>query len=59
MQLKSGKNCKTCLINHTKSISHHIMPLIINALRGRHTHSYILTSKSNFKKSGAPATEWY
>ena len=32
-QLKAAKNCKTCLTNHT----HHIMPLVINDVRGRHT----------------------
>ena len=39
--------CETCLTNCTRPISHHIMPLVINALRGghtdtqTHTHTYI------------------
>ena len=37
--------------------SHHITPLVINALRGRHTHTHIYTyqhaNQSNFKKPGA------
>ena len=39
-QLKSGKSCKTCLTNHMQSISHHIMPLVINALEGGHTQRH-------------------
>ena len=31
---------KTCLTNHKGSISHHIMPLVINNLGGRHTHTH-------------------
>jgi len=31
---------KTCLTNHKGSISHHIMPLVINSLRGGHTHTH-------------------
>ena len=38
-QLKAGKSCKTCLTNHTRSISHHITSLVINALRGGHTQT--------------------
>jgi len=45
---------KTCLTNHKGSISHHITLLVINSLRGGHTHTYI-ADKSNFKKSGVPA----
>ena len=30
-QLKAEKSRKTCLTNHTWPISHHIMPLVINA----------------------------
>jgi len=33
----------TCLTNHKSSISHHIMPLVINSLGGGHTHTCILT----------------
>ena len=36
-QLNSRKNHKTCLTNRTQSISHHIMPLVMNALGGGHT----------------------
>ena len=32
-QLRAGESHKTCLINHTQSKSHHIMPLVINVLR--------------------------
>ena len=34
--MKAGKSSKTCLANHTQSISHHITPLAINVLRGGH-----------------------
>ena len=34
-KLKRGK---TSLTNHTQSISYHIMPQVINALRGGYTH---------------------
>jgi len=33
----------TCLINHKSSISHHIMPLVINSLGGGHTHTHTHT----------------
>jgi len=45
----------TCLTNHKSSISHHIMPLVINSLGGGHTHTHTHTDiadKSNFKKPG-------
>jgi len=29
-----------CLANHKGSISHHIMPLVINSLGGGHTHTH-------------------
>ena len=51
-QPKSKKSHKTCLTNHTLSISHHIMPLVINSL-GANTHTYQCVSQSNFKKTGA------
>ena len=38
-QLKNGRSCKTCLTKNTWSISHHITPLVINALGGRHRHT--------------------
>ena len=40
-QMKSRKSCKTCLINYSWSISHHIMPLVINVLGGRRTQTHI------------------
>ena len=42
-QLRSRKAINLCLTSHTRSISHHITPLVINALGGRHTE--ILTRK--------------
>ena len=48
---------KACLTNHTWSISHHIIPLVINALEVGHTHTHTYRSRhvnqSNFKKPGA------
>ena len=41
------------LTNHVEFISCHITPLVINSLRGRHTHTNTRTDfpdKSNFKK---------
>ena len=35
--LKAGESRKTCLTNRTQPISHHITPLVINALGGGHT----------------------
>ena len=57
--LKAGKSRKTCLTNRTWSISHHITPLVINGLGGRHTdrqthtHAYRHANQNNFKKPGA------
>jgi len=55
--INERETTKTCLANHKGSISHHIMPLVINSLEGRHTHRYTHTckhthiaDKSNFKK---------
>jgi len=45
---------KTCLTNHKGSISHPIMPLVINSLRGGHTHIHILMSRTK-ETSRAPA----
>ena len=42
------KSCRTCLTSHTSSISHCIMPLVINNLLGRYTYADLL-DKSNFK----------
>ena len=44
------KSRKTCLTNHTWSISLHTMPLVINVLGAdtqtdKHTHTHMLTSK--------------
>ena len=54
-KLKAGKSHETCLSNRTQPISHHITPLVINALRGGHTdtHAYRRANQSNFKKPGA------
>ena len=48
---KKVKSCRAGLTNHTRSISHHITPLVINALRSGHTyaHTYRCANKSNFK----------
>ena len=45
------KSHRTYLTNQIVSISHHIMPLVINSLRGRHTHRR--PHRTNFKKPGA------
>ena len=42
-QLKAEKSHKTCLTNHTQSISHRITPLVCNAFRGGHTNTSIHT----------------
>ena len=34
------KSSETCLTNRTRSMSHHIMPLVINALGDGHTHTH-------------------
>jgi len=36
---------KTCLTIHKGSISHHIMPLVINCLGGGHTHAHAHTHR--------------
>ena len=48
------KSCRMGLTNHTQPVSHHIMPLVINALEGGHTdtQTYQRANKDNFKKSG-------
>ena len=33
------KSCRMGLTNHTQPISHHITPLVINALEGKHTNT--------------------
>ena len=47
---------RTCLTNRIESISHHIMPLVINSLGSGHTqtytHTYRRPHKNNFKKPG-------
>ena len=63
-QLKSRKNYKTCLTNHTRSISHHITPLVINALGGGHTcmHTNAQTkviSRNQERTSLQPACLWF
>jgi len=44
--MNERETSKTCLTNHKGSISHHNTPLVINSLRGGHTHTHagILTS---------------
>ena len=42
-ELKAGKSRKTCLTNRTRSISHHITPLVINGLGGVDTQTRIPT----------------
>ena len=42
---------RTCLTNRIESISHYITSLVINSLRGRHTHR--CPHRNNFKKPGA------
>ena len=37
------KSCRTCLTNRMGSISHHIMPLVINSPRGGYTYKYTYT----------------
>ena len=51
MQLKSGQSHKNCLTNHTQSISHHIMPLVINAIGGGHTHILTCKQKKQFQET--------
>ena len=41
--MKSRKSHKTYLTDHTQSISHHIMLLVINTLRSGHTHTHTHT----------------
>ena len=53
--ISKRENLKTCLTNHKGSISHHIMPVVINSLGGGDTHTDFKNNKSNFKKPGAPA----
>jgi len=36
---------KTCLTNHKGSISHYIMPLVINSPGGGHTHTHTHTHR--------------
>ena len=53
LSLKAGKSHETCLTNRTRPISHHIMPLIINALGADiQTHTYQHGNQNNFKKPG-------
>jgi len=52
---------KTCLTNHTGSISQHKMPLVINSLREEththtHTHTYSHRGQKQFQETScAPA----
>ena len=68
-QLKSGKSHKTCLTNHTESISHHITPLVIIALGAdiqthRHTRKHTNTqtkaiSRNQARAGLSPACAWF
>ena len=49
-QLKVGKSSKTCLTNHTQSVSHHITSLVINSLGVEHMDTH---TKARTKKPGA------
>ena len=56
LTIAAYNSCRTCLSDHMRSISCHIMPLVINSLGvDTHTHTYRLPGKSNFKK---PGTHW-
>jgi len=55
---------KTCLTNHSGSISHHIMPLVINNLGGGHTHTHTdivekVISRNQLHASLRPARNWF
>ena len=61
IQFIDGNKLESCGMgstNHTRPISYHIMPLVINAFGGRHTdthihkHTYQCTNKNDFKKPG-------
>jgi len=50
---------ETCLTNHKGSISHHIMPLVINSPTGGHTHTHIQTSQTKaISRNQARASLW-
>ena len=52
--LRAGKSHETCLTNRTRPITHHIMPMVINALGAdTQTHEYRHANQSNFTKLGA------
>jgi len=65
--INERKSPKTCLTNHKGSISHQIMPLVINSLRGGHihTHASILTlqtkaiSRNQAHASQRPERAWF
>jgi len=52
----------TCLTNHKGSISHHIMPLVINNLRGKDTHmqAYRYRGQKQFQETRCTlAKSWH
>ena len=49
------KSHKTCLTNHTGSISHHIMPLVINV----HGKTYTHISKHKQKQFQETRRVWF
>ena len=57
------KTCRTGLINHTWPISHHITPLVINALRGGHihtqTHTNMRTNQFQETRCTRPVLSWF
>jgi len=42
---------KTCLINHKSYILLHITPIVINSLRGEHTHTYRHYRQKQFQET--------
>ena len=58
-QLQVGKSRKTCLTNHAWSISHHIVPLVINALEGEHTDTHTNEQTKVIFRNQARAGAWF
>ena len=48
---RKAEKLKTCLSNHTRAISHHVMLLLINALRGGHIHIHTQTHTDAITKA--------
>ena len=45
------RDCRTCLTNHTKPISHHITPLVIYSLGGGHTDTHTQTHTHRHRRA--------